>query len=397
MITKKINKGLFYNSKKLKKMEIKKYKICKKCVMDTSDPSIVFSNEGICDNCNQFEKITKKYWLEKQNNQEDFQKLISKIKSTKRGKYDCLLGLSGGIDSSFLLHYAVKELGLSPLVFHVDGGWNSDISVSNIKSLISKLNLDLFTEVINWEEMRLFQLSFFKSGVPHIDIPQDHAFISTLYNYANNNGIKWILNGGNVSTECIRNPLKYFYYGTDMKHIKYIRKKFGAKNMPTYPFSSILRHKVWLRYIKKVKVIKILDYIYYDKKKALNELVHNYDWKPYPRKHFESRFTRYYEGYWLPKRFGFDTRRVQLSSLIATNQISREDALEQLSKPEFTDTEAESESRYIANKLRISYEELMHYMFMPKKYYDDYPNSLSLFQKGANFLQKVGLEAAIKR
>ena len=378
-------------------MEINKYRICKTCVMDTSDPEIVFSDEGICDNCNQFQKITKKYWLEKQNNQEGFNKIISKIKSKKKGKYDCILGLSGGIDSSYLLHYAVKELGLSPLVFHVDGGWNSDISVSNIKSLVSKLNLDLFTEVINWEEMRLFQLSFFKSGVPHIDIPQDHAFISTLYNYANKNGIKWILNGGNVSTECIRNPLKYFYYGTDMKHINYIRKNFGAKNMPTYPFSSILRHKVWLRYIRRVKVIKILDYISYNKDRAQNELVHHYDWRPYPRKHFESRFTRYYEGYWLPKRFGFDTRRVQFSSLIVTNQMSREDALEKLSKPEFTDIEAESESRYIASKLRISYKELMDFIHMPKKYYYNYPNSLSLFQKGANFLQKVGLEAAIKR
>ena len=355
--------------------------------MDTSDPEIVFSDEGICDNCNQFQKITKKYWLEKRNNQEGFNKIISRIKSKKKGKYDCILGLSGGIDSSYLLHYAVKELGLSPLVFHVDGGWNSDISVSNIKSLISKLNLDLFTEVINWEEMRLFQLSFFKSGVPHIDIPQDHAFISTLYNYANKNGIKWILNGGNVSTECIRNPLKYFYYGTDMKHINYIRKNFGAKNMPTYPFSSILRHKVWLRYIRRVKVIKILDYISYNKDRAQNELVHHYGWRPYPRKHFESRFTRYYEGYWLPKRFGFDTRRVQFSSLIVTNQMSREDALEKLSKPEFTDIEAESESRYIASKLRISYKELMDFIHMPKKYYDNYPNSLSLFQKGANFLQ----------
>ena len=167
--------------------------------------------------------------------------------------------------------------------------------------------------------------------------------------------------------------------------------------MPTYPFSSILRHKVWLRYIKRVKVIKILDYIYYDKKKALNELVHHYDWKPYPRKHFESRFTRYYEGYWLPNRFGFDTRRVQLSSLISTQQIDRREALKILEKPEFTLSEAESESRYIADKLRISYDELMSYMDMPKKYYYDYPNSLSLFQAGADFLQKVGLEAAIKR
>ncbi len=374
-----------------------KYKICKRCVMDTSDPSITFSEEGICDNCIQFDKITKKYWDEKQSDKQGLNKIITKIKSSKVGKYDCILGLSGGIDSSYLLHYSVKELGLNPLVFHVDGGWNSDISVSNIKSLISKLGLDLFTEVINWEEMRVFQLAFFKSGLPHIDIPQDHAFIATLYNHANKYGIKWILNGGNISTECIRNPLKYFYYGTDMKHINFIRKKYGAKNMPTYPFSSIIRHKIWLRYIKRVKVLKILDYIQYDKKIAQRELVDNYGWKPYPRKHFESRFTRYFEGYWLPSRFGFDTRRVQFSSLILTNQITRQDALSKLEKPEFTEAEALEESKYVAKKLKISLEELLNYKEIPKKYYYDYPNSEDLFQKGANFLQKLGLEAGIKR
>ena len=245
--------------------------------------------------------------------------------------------------------------------------------------------------------MRDFQLAFFKSGLPHLDIPQDHAFISTLYNYADKNNIKYILNGGNISTECIRNPLKYFYYGTDMKHMNFIRKSFGAGKLPTYPFSSILRHKIWLRYFKGVKVFKMLDYIKYNKDKALLELIKNYGWKPYPRKHFESRFTRYYEGYWLPKRFGFDTRRVQFSSLISTGQITREEALSQLEKPEFNTAEAREETKYVANKLRISYEELIRYRDMPKKYFFDYPNSYSLFQFGANFLQNVGLEAGIKR
>jgi len=378
-------------------MQVEKYKICKRCVMDTSDPSIKFTEEGICDNCIQFDNITKPYWQAKQKNSDEFYKILNRLKSNKRRKYDCILGLSGGVDSSYLLHYSVTKLKLRPLVFHVDGGWNSDISVSNIKYLVSKLNLDLFTEVINWEEMRKLQLAFFKSGVPHLDIPQDHAFISTLYNYANKNGINWILNGGNISTECVRNPLKYFYYGTDMKQINYIRKKFGASKLPTYPFSSILRHKIWLRYIKRVKVLKALDYVRYNKEEALNELVKLYGWKPYPRKHFESRFTRYFEGYWLPKRFGFDTRRVQFSSLICTNQLSREEALEKLKLPEFTDVEAEKETKYIANKLRISYEELIEYRDMEKKYYYDFPHSLSLFQVGARFMQKFGLEAGIKR
>ena len=259
------------------------------------------------------------------------------------------------------------------------------------------MNLDLFTEVINWEEMRKFQLAFLKSGLPHIDVPQDHAFISTLYNYANKNNIKWILNGGNISTECVRNPLKYFYYGTDMKHIRYIRNKFGAKHMPTYPFSSIIRHKVWLRYIKRVKVFKILDYIKFNKVEALKELESVYGWKPYPRKHFESRFTRYYEGYWLPKRFNFDTRRVQFSSLILTNQLSRDKAIEALKYPEFSEKEGIEESKFVADKLKITYEKLIEYRDMPKTYYYDFPNSYPLFKFGAEFLQNVGLEAGIKR
>ena len=274
---------------------------------------------------------------------------------------------------------------------------SSFISSTNIERVSKSLDVDLFTLVINWEEMRKFQLAFFKSGLPHIDTPQDQAFLATLYNYALKFNIKTILNGGNISTECVRHPLKYLYYATDKKHNNDIRKKFGAKKLPTFPTSSILRHRVFLRYFRGVKVFKPLNFINYDKKKAESKLVHNYNWIPYQEKHYESRFTRYYEGYWLPYRFGFDTRRPTYSSLILNNQMTREEANVRLSKSALTDQESENESHYVAQKLRISYDELIKYRDMPKKFFWDYKNSHTLFKVGAKILLEMGVESSISQ
>jgi hypothetical protein len=263
--------------------------------------------------------------------------------------------------------------------------------------MIDKLNLDLYTEVINWEEMKDFQLTFLKSGVPHIDIPQDHAFIATLYNFAYKYDIKYILNGGNISTECVQYPIQYYYYGTDMTHINDLRRKFGKSEMKTYPFSSVLRHKFYLKYIKNINVIKPLNFIPYVKKEALELLVQEYGWKPYSQKHFESRFTRFFEGYWLPERFGFDPRRVMFSSLILTNQMSREDALEELRRPAYDPNNIDDEFKYIATKLDISVDELKNYFYSPKKYYWDYKNSQTIFRVGANILTFFGAESVKKR
>jgi N-acetyl sugar amidotransferase len=325
--------------------------ICTNCVMDTSDSKIQFDENGICDHCNDFYKNVLPNWHTDSKGRAELEQIVEKIKIEGKGKdFDCILGMSGGVDSSYLLHLAVKELGLRPLVFHVDGGWNSELAVNNIQVMVEKLGLDLYTEVINWEEMKDFQLAFFKSGVPHLDIPQDHAFIATLYNFANKYNIKYILNGGNISTECVRNPMEWLYYGTDMLQIRDIIRRFGTIKMESYPFSSIFRHKLYLRYIKGVRVIKPLNYMSYIKKDALEMLTDAYGWKPYPQKHFESRFTKFYEGYWLPERFGFDTRRVQYSSLILTKQMKREEALEKLKKPAHNPETIEDEFNYIATK-----------------------------------------------
>jgi len=379
-------------------MTNKPYQICTVSVMDTSDSRITFDANGVCDHVLDFYENVKPNWHTDERGRQELEETMAKIKKEGEGKeFDCILGMSGGIDSSYMLHLAVKEFGLRPLVFHVDGGWNSELAVHNIQVMVDKLGLDLYTEVINWEEMKDFQLAFFKSGVPHLDIPQDHAFIATLYNFADKYNIKYILNGGNISTECVRNPMEWLYYGTDMVQIKDIIRRFGTVKMGSYPFSPILRHKLYLRYIRKIQVVKPLNFMPYIKEEALQLLADEYGWKPYPQKHFESRFTKFYEGYWLPERFGFDTRRVQYSSLILTGQMTRYEALEKLSKPAYDSETIQDEFNYIATKLGISSEELRQYFKMPKKFYWDYDNQVSMFKMGAKALKMLGIEKSIKR
>ena len=375
------------------------YQVCTNCVMDTSDPSIQFDENGICDHCHGFQRDVKPYWFPNETGRQILQQKVEKIKKDGEEKeFNCIMGMSGGLDSSFLLHNVVKEYGLRPLVFHVDAGWNTDIAVNNIQVLVEKLGLDLFTEVIDWDDMRDFQLALFKSGTPHLDLAQDHAFYATMYHFANKHKIKYILNGGNHSTECIRNPLYWLYYGTDMSFLGDIRKRFCTRPLENYPWSGILYHKLYLRYFKGIQVVKPLNLMEYNKKIAIDTLSKEYGWMPYPQKHFESRFTRFYEGYWLPTRFGYDTRRVQFSSLIVTGQMTREEALDELSKPSYDETYAKNEFEYVAGKLGITTDELRELHKMPKKWFKDYKNELWKFNLGAKVLNLINRDkAAIKR
>ena len=369
----------------------KNYQVCTHCVMDTSDPHISFDENGVCDLCNTYEHtIKKEFDFEKSKLELD--KIISKIKEDGKNRdFDCLLGMSGGADSSYMLHLAVKEFGLRPLVFHVDGGWNSELAVSNIQCMIDKLGLDLYTEVINWEEMKDFQLALFKSGTPYLDIAQDHAFVGTLYNYASKYNIRYILNGYNLATENTPNPLKYYYYGTDMRFINDIRRQFCTNPLKTYPFSSVFRHKIYLRYIKKVHVMQLLTYLPFNLEEVKKTLAVEYGWKPYPRKHWESRFTKFFESYWLYERFGFDVRRVQFSSLINSGQMTREKALAELAKKPYDEDTIKDDFKYIATKLGISTDELQGYFDMPLKFYWDYKNETDFINIGAKFAKSLGL------
>ncbi len=374
------------------------YQICSKTVMDTSDSEISFDSDGVCDHVTNYYKNVIPKLGSLKDRKITLEKKISEIKLKGKDKeYDCLLGLSGGLDSSYMLHLVTKEFGLRPLVFHTDCGWNSDTAVHNINCLIESLDLDLFTDVVDWEQMQDFQLALFKSGLPHIDLAQDHAFTAALYKYANKFKIKTILNGFNIATEGIRNPLKYFYYGSDLTHLKYINKKFGTIKLDKLNFNSIYYQKIYLRYLKGVQTFKPLNFINFNKKDAISKLKKEYGWREYKQKHYESRFTRFYEGFWLKKRFGFDTRRVVLSSLILAQQITREEALTELKKDSLDENTIKNEFEFIARKLDISTDELNSYMNMPKKFYWDYPNEYHIYKIGAKILNKFGSELTIKR
>lgn len=374
------------------------YQICTNCVMDKTDSKITFDENGVCDHCNTFYKEIQPYWHTDDRGRKKLLDLIDKIKKEGEGKdFDCLMGMSGGIDSSFLLYKMVTEFGLRPLVFHVDAGWNSQIAVNNIERLVDGLGLDLYTEVINWEEIKELQLAFFKSGVPHIDVPQDHAFFATMYKFASKHHIRTILTGGNYSTECVRNPLEWMYYQSDSIQLKDIFKKHGKGKLVDYPVTNILWHKVWLPYVRRIKLYRPLDYIPYNKVEAMHTLVEKFGYQQYPQKHFESRFTRFYESYWLPVKFGYDTRKVQFSSLILTGQMTREDALEELKKPAYDPETIHQDFEYIATKLGISTDELQGYMDAPNKTYKDYKSQENIYNLGAKMLKFLGKEKGGKR
>lgn len=377
---------------------IENYKICKSCVMDTTDINIKFDEDGVCERCNDFKNNILTGWNYGIGKEEELTKIVDSIKREGVGKpYDCLLGLSGGFDSSYMLHFAIKELGLRPLVFHVDAGWNLPVGENNIKKLVNKLGVNLKTEVINWEEERDFQLAFFKSGVPHLDIPQDHAFVAVLDKYALDNNIKYILNGGNISTEVFVNPNSWGYWGTDKKHIDDIIEKFGTVEMKTYPFTTVFKRKVVMPYIKGIKVVKLLNYIPYIKKDAEKLLSTEYGWEPYTQKHFESLMTKFIEGYWLPKRFGYDVRLPQLSSLILTKQMTREEALDKLKNPPLTDEEEKTLFKQVADMLEISEDELNTYFKMPLKSYRDYKHQDFMFNIGARAMRFLKTDKLIRK
>lgn len=377
---------------------LRDYQICTRCVMDTTDSKIIFDENGVCDHCNTYDSDIRPNWNPNDKGLAEIQSYAEKIKADGKNKdFDCIIGMSGGIDSSYLTYLAKEKLGLRPLVFHVDAGWNSQTAVNNIEHIVDKLGLDLYTEVIDWEEMKDLQLAFFKSGVPHVDTPQDHAFFATMYKFASKYKVKHILTGGNYSTECVRNPLEWMYYQSDSRQLRDIHKKFGAVPLKKYPVTNILWHKVYLPYVKGIKLIRPLDYMPYNKEDATQFLVENFGYQRYEQKHFESRFTKFYEGYWLPKKFGYDTRKVQYSSLILTGQMSRDEALDKLKNAAFDESQISHDFEYVATKLSISVSELQGYLDAPNKTYKDYKNQQSIYEVGAKVMRLFGLEKGGKR
>jgi N-acetyl sugar amidotransferase len=374
-------------------------RVCTKTIMDTTDPNIIFNEFGESDYYLNFCKNILTKWNNTDNRLSKLMKIANKIKNEKKGNnFDCIIGLSGGLDSSYAAYIAKEIMGLRPLIFHVDAGWNTDQAVSNIEKIIEGLKLDLYTEVINWEEIKDLQVAFLKSQIPDQDLVQDYAFFSSLYKFAKKNKIKYILTGGNFSTECCREPEEWGgYAGIDKKLVNDIHKKFGKIKLKSFPLIDIFTYKIYYKYIYGMKVIKPLNYIKYIKKDAENILNEKYGWTKFKHKHHESRFTRFYEDYWLPRKFGFDKRKAHFSSLILTNQMTRDEALERITKPELDDQILKNEFNFIANKLDLTIEELQEIFNGENKTYKDYKNNRDLIHIGAKILQFLGLEKRLFR
>lgn len=370
----------------------RKYQVCTNCVMDTSDSVIKFDENGVCDHCRNFYSNIKPNWHAGESGRARLDAMVTQIKKDGKGKkYDCIIGISGGIDSSYLLYYAKEVLGLRPFVFSVDTGWNLEVANNNITKVVNGLGLEMKTETINWDEMKDLQLAFFKSQVAYQDLPQDHVIFSALYNIAVKNKIKHVLTGGNFSTECIREPLEWVYQN-DIKMIKDIHKKYGSIKLKTLPMTSMFKYKIYYRYFKGMKVHKPLDLIDYTKADALDTLTKKFDYKPYANKHFESIFTRFYEGYWLVNKFGYDKRRAHFSSLILTGQLDRGEALKILSNPPYSEKQALIDLKVICNKLDLSEERFIKLMNERNKTFKDYKNSSHFISFGVKIARILGKE-----
>ncbi len=346
--------------------------------MDTSDPEIIFDANGICNHCRSFENITKKSWFPNEEGMEIWNKEVSKIKLEGVGKrYDCIIGLSGGLDSSYLAIKA-KEWGLRPLVVHVDAGWNSELAVANIEEIVKYCNYDLHTHVVDWEEMRELHLSYLRAAVSNQDVPQDHIFFSAVYHYAIKNDIKYILSGGNIATESIL-PSAWHGSAMDSINLKAIHNKHGHGKIKNYQTVSFFEYYFWFPFVRKMRVLRPLNYMPYTKDMALKVLQDTVGYKPYARKHGESIFTKWFQNYYLPTKFAMDKRRPHLSSLIVSGQISREEAMVKLAEPLYDLKELENDIVYLCKKLkitRIQYDELMS---APVHHYSDFKNWDGLF------------------
>jgi len=380
-------------------MHQREYQICSNCIMDTTDPDITFDERGRCDYCcNYYENILPN-WHPDERGEQELSKIVEEIRISGKGRdHDCLIGISGGVDSSSVAYIAKDKLGLTPLLFHVDAGWNSQVSVNNIQRLVDGLGLDLYTEVIDWSEMKDLQLAFFKAQVANIDIPQDLSFFSALYNFAVKNGFKYVLTGANYSTECVREPHEWgAYYPTDMRFVKDIHRRFGQWPLKSFPTADIFKYKLYYSYIKGIRVVKPLNYVPYIKERATKELSDRFGWQAYAQKHHESRFTRFVECFWLPRKFGYERRKAHLSSLVLTNQMTREAALERVETPELDEHTMMQDFEYVAKKLDLTVPELQALFDGENKTYRDYKNKMGLITLGTKVMRLLGLEKRVIR
>lgn len=354
-------------------MNTMKYQCCTRCVMDTTDPEITFDAQGVCNHCRQFDERARREWFPNEEGRRRWGAVVQQIKASGKGQeYDCILGLSGGVDSSYLA-LKVHEWGLRPLVMHVDAGWNSELAVANIEAIVKHCGYDLHTHVVDWEDMRDLQLAYLRAAVANQDVPQDHIFFASLYHFAARNQVRYILSGGNLATEGIF-PSAWHGSAMDAINLKAIHRQYSERKLANYKTIGFFDCYLWYPFIKKMRTVRPLNYMPYDKATALKELEETVGYKPYPRKHGESVFTKLFQNYYLPQKFGIDKRLPHLSSLIVSGQMTRDEALEKLKEPLYELAELEIDIAYLCKKLRISRQEFDGLMKAPIHHYTDFPN-----------------------
>jgi len=356
------------------------YRMCTKTVMDTSDPWITFDVSGECNYVRYFDEVIRPHWLPNAEGQQKLEATIEQIKKEGKGRdYDCIIGLSGGVDSSYLA-YIASTYGLRILAVHVDAGWNSELAVKNIQDIISKCGIDLHTHVVDWGDMRELQLAFFKSGVPNQDIPQDHAFFAALYHFAHKHHVKWVLHGGNIATEAIL-PQSWGYNAMDGRHLRDIYRKHGRKPLKSYPVISFFNYYFFFPHARKMQSARLLNWMDYNKEDAIKVLEREFGFRYYGGKHHESRFTRFFQAHMLPYRYGYDKRKAHLSSMILTGQMTREEALVEMQQPLYENPrDLENDKAYFIKKLGIDEDQYKQYIDQPLVPHAEFKNNESLLQ-----------------
>lgn len=357
-------------------MQPRPYQICTRCVMDTSDPDISFDSDGICSHCRQYDELVRDQvdHANRGERQAELKAIVERIKTAGSGReYDCIMGLSGGVDSSYVA-YMANKLGLRPLAVHFDSGWNSELAVHNIENIVKKLGIDLHTFVVDWEEMRDLQLAFFKASVANCDIPTDHAFPAVLYREAARHRIKYILSGTNHATEFIL-PKAWGHTSGDKRHLVDVQKKFGTIRLRSYPTIGFFAQYAYYPYIRRIRTVRLLNYIPYNKAEAKRIISEKLGWRDYGGKHHESVFTRFFQGYYLPTKFGYDKRRAHLASLINSGQMTRAEALVELERPTYDPAQQLEDKVFVAKKLGVTPAELDAIFAQPNRSYSDFASS----------------------
>lgn len=350
------------------------YQQCTRCVMDTTDPEITFDAAGVCNHCHKFDAFWRPRWFPNAEGHAKLDAMLAAVREAGKGKeYDCVIGLSGGIDSAYLA-YKAREWNLRPLVVHVDCGWNSELAVHNIEAVVKHCGYDLHTVVVDWEEVKDLQLAYLRSGVANQDVPQDHAFFAGLYGEAIKHNISTVLSGGNIATEAIF-PKSWHGDAMDVKNLRAIHKRFGTGKLRSYPTVSFFDYYIGYPFIHRMKVLRPLNYMKYDKREAMNELVAKVGYREYGRKHGESIFTRFFQNHYLPTRFGQDKRLPHYSSMINSGQMTRAEAVQALAEPLYDMRELEQDIEYFCKKLSLTRAEFDALMAAPKHDWREYPNN----------------------